>query len=144
MLTMKATDDLHTKKPAGSSDHDLLLGILAKLDELVRIQKAIRDETFNSQVYVIAQNGIVVIEEAVTPKYWTVYNSGTSAAGASIRVYREKLTTAPAQGSEVVVLGVGEGFRLPGRSPSITLINNGSASANVIVSAVGDANFGKL
>ena len=143
MLTLKAAQSVN--KPKGNiSDLDLLLAIYGKLDEIAKIQKAIRDETFNSQVFVIAQNGIQVVEDAVTPKYWAVSVSNTSAAGASIRVYREKLTTAPGQGLEIAVLGVGEALRIPGRSPSITLINNGTGSANVIVSAVGDANFGKL
>lgn len=142
MLTLPAARQVNKAK--GASDHDLLLGILEQISELVRIQKNIRDETFNSQVYVMAANAVQVVEDAVTPKYWAVYVSSTSAAGASVRVYREKISTAPAQGSEVVVLGVGEGFRIPGRLPSITLINNGTGSANVIVSALGDANFGKL
>lgn len=143
MLTMKAAQQVK-KQEAKASEHDLLLAILAKLDELVRIQETTRDERFNSQVLVMPASSIQVIEEAVVPKYWAVYVSGTSAASAAVRVFREKITVIPAQGSEVVVLTNGEGFRLPGRSPSISIANTGAASATVIVTALGDANFGKL
>lgn len=132
-------------KHSGASDHDILLGILSAVRDLVKIQKTRDDETFDPRTILIPNGSVAIIEESHTPRYWAVYVSGTSAAGAIVRVYREKLTTAPAVvGQEVVAMIPGEGFKFPARSQSITLASTGTVAAVVIVAPVGDAEFKKL